>query len=810
MELLFQDLRFAFRNLRSHPGFAAVAIVTIALGIGANTAIFSVVNAVLLRDLPYAEPSRLVRIWSTNAERGIDQGFMSPPDIADYQSGNRTFVEMAAYSEAELTMIEPDGSAVKVTGTWAGDNLFTVLGVNPALGRTFNPDDGVAGAPKVMLLGHGFWQNRFGGDLDVVGSTITIEEEPYMVVGVMPASFDFPGSSSFWLNRYLLAYPGRYARWMDVVGRLAPGMDLDAARADLTDIARRLETEYPNWNRAYGVKLTSLHEAVVGETRTALFILLGATGLLLLIACVNVINLLLSRMSDRGREIAVRAALGAGRLRIGRQILTESLVLAFTGAVLGTVLARLGISLLAALGPANLPRLDEVALDSTVLLFTLATTFVTGAVLGLAPAVRLARTDIQAILQDSGKGSTAGSGRERFRGFLVINQIALAVMLVIGAGLFARSFALLQDTDPGFNATGLLTFQLDLPSNTYAEFPVVADYYATITERLESLPGVTSVAATAALPFDREVPFLGNFVIEGRPAPRQGEEAQAHYRQVTPGFFRTMGISIVSGREFERRDGRDAPGAAVVSEELVRRYFPDEDPINKKLTGLPSHIAIGGFLVDEVEIVGVVRDVKYFGLAEPSLPSLYFAIAQAPYRRMNFTLRTTRDLEGLVREVRSEIAAVDPTVPIARIDTMERILSASVARERFSMLLLGLFGVVALVLASVGTYGVISYSISQRTAEMGIRMAIGATPDDVLRLVLSHGAKLAGGGVVVGLLGAVALSRLMASQLHGVSATDPWIFGGVAATLAFVAMIATYLPARQASRIDPLQALRDE
>lgn len=810
MELLFQDLRFALRNLKSHPAFAIVAIVTIALGIGANTAIFSVVNAVLLKDLPYAEPDRLVRVWSTNAERGIELGLMSPPDIADYESRNGTFAGLAAYSEAEMTMVEPDGSVVKVTGTWAGDNLFTVLGVNPILGRNLTPDDGVAGAPRVMLLGYGFWQSRFAGNADVIGKTLTLEEALYTVVGVMPASFDFPRSSSVWLNRHLMSYPGRYARWMDVVGRLAPAMDVDNARADLTEIAVQLQTEYPNWNRAYDVKLMPLHEAVVGDTRTALSILLGATGLLLLIACVNVINLLLARVGDRGREIAVRAALGAGRLRIGRQILTESLVLAFSGAVLGTALASFGIGLLATLGPANLPRLDEVTVDSRVLLFTLATTLVTGIVLGLAPSLRLARTNIQAVLQDASKGSTAGSGRERFGDLLVVNQIAIAVMLVIGAGLFARSFALLRDTDPGFNATGLLTFQLDLPSSTYRELPLVADYYTNVTERLENLPGVTSVAATVGLPFDQEIPFLGNFIVDDRPAPLQGEEPQAHYRQVTPGFFRTMGIGIVSGREFEARDGRDAPGAAVVNEALVQRYFPDEDPINKKLTGIPDHIAMGGFLVDELEIIGVVSDVKYFGLAESSLPSLYFAAAQAPYRRMNFTVRTTRDLESLVREVRAEITSVDPTVPIARIDTMERILSASVARERFSMLLLGLFGVVALLLASVGIYGVMSYSISRRTVELGIRMAVGANAGDVLKLVLLHGATMAGSGVVIGLLGAVALSRLMVSQLHGVSATDPWIFGGVAAILASVSMVATYLPALRASRIDPLLALRGD
>ena len=810
MELLFQDLRFAVRNLKAHPVFAAVAIITIALGIGANTAIFSVVNAVLLRDLPYSEPDRLVRVWSTNAERGIEQGFMSPPDIADYQSGNNTFVGLAAYSEAEMTMTEPDGSVIKVTGTWAGDNLFTVLGVGPALGRAFTPGDGVAGAPKVMLLGHAFWQSRFAGDLDVVGATLTVEEELYTVVGVMPPSFDFPGRSDVWLNRHLLAYPGRYARWMDVVGRLAPTMDLEAARADLTAIAQRLETEYPNWNRAYEVRLMSLHESVVGDTRTALAILLGATGLLLLIACVNVINLLLARVAERGREIAVRAALGASRLRIGRQILTESMVLAFSGAALGTVIAGLGINLLATLGPADLPRLHEVTIDTTVLLFTLGTTLVTGIVLGLAPSLRLSRTNIQAVLQDASKGSTAGAGRERFGDFLVINQIAIAVMLVIGAGLFARSFALLRATDPGFNATGLLTFQLDLPSGPYRELPLVANYYATITDRLQSLPGVTSVAATVALPFDQDVPFLGNFVVEGRDVPQQGEEPQAHYRQVTPGFFRTMGISIVDGREFDGRDVGDSPGAAVVNEALVRRYFPDEDPLGRKLTGIPDHIAMGGFLVDELEIVGVVRDVKYGGLAEPSLPSLYFAAAQAPYRRMSFTVRTTRDLEGLVQEVRSQIISLDPTVPISRIATMEQILSTSVARERFSMLLLGLFGVVALVLAAVGIYGVMSYSISRRTVELGIRMAVGADPGAVLKLLLLQGTRLAASGVVLGLLGAVALSRLVTAQLHGVSATDPWVFGGVAAVLASVALVATTIPALRASRTDPLLALRGE
>ena len=810
MEFLLRDLRFAVRNLAKHPTFAAVAVVTIALGIGANTAIFSVVNGVILRDLPYEQPEELVRVWSANAERGVPQGFMSPPDIADYRSQNQTFVDIAAYSEAELALIDQDGSAIKVIGTWAGDNLFSVLGNTALVGRTFLPDDGAPDAPKVMILGHGFWQSRFGGDRGVIGQSIVVEENPYTVVGVMPPEFDFPGNSSFWLNRYLLSYPGRYARWMDVVGRLRLGVDIEAARGDFAGIARRLEEQYPEINRAYGTALLPLHEAVVGDTRSTLFILLGATGFLLLIACVNVTNLLLARMADRGREIAVRTAMGAGRMRLSRQMLTESLVLAGAGAILGLLLAAVGIDVLIALGPQDLPRLDEVRFDRSVFLFTLGSTVITGLLFGLAPVLRLAGTDVQASLKEGSKSSTSGSGRERLRGLLVVSEIALAVMLVVGAGLLARSFSRLFATDPGFDAHGVLTLQVDLPTGSYREFPKVADYYRTLTQRLSDVGGVETVAATAALPFAREIPFLGNFVVQDREPPRQGEEPTAHYRQVTPGYFRTMGIEITQGREFDMQDDRESRGVAVVNETLARQYFPDENPIGKTIDGLPPHLALGGFLVVTFEIVGITEDVRYFGLAEGALPSLYFPVAQAPFRRMSFTIRTAGDPEALIAPIRREIVSLDPTVPVSRIETMERLLSASVARERFSMLLLTLFGVVALVLATVGIYGVTSYSISQRTAEMGIRMAVGANSGDVLRLVMTHGAKLAFGGIVLGLLGAAALSRLMASQLYGVEAIDPSTFGLVAVALGSVALVATWVPARRAAHIDPVLALQGE
>jgi len=732
---------------------------------------------------------------------------MSPPDIADYSSQNRTLVGLAAYSEAELALVDRDGSAVKVIGTWAGDNLFSLLGVGPLLGRAFVPEDGAPDAPKVMVLSHGFWQDRFGGDPAALGQSMMVEETEYTVVGVMPPDFRFPGNSSFWLNRYLLSYPGRYARWMDVVGRLRPGVSLEAARADFTGIAERLEEEYPRFNRAYGTSMVSLHEAVVGDTRAPLLLLIGATAFLLLIACLNVSNLLLSRMADRGREVALRTALGAGRMRLARQRLAEGVVLAGAGAVAGLALAATGIRLLSALGPETLPRLDQVALDGGVFLFTLATTGLAAILFALVPVARLATTDIRGALQDGGKGSTAGGRRERLRSLLVVTEIALAVVLVIGAGLLARSFSYVLDTDPGFNAEGVLTLRVDLPSGAYGDLQRVADYYTAMTDRLAAVPGVESVAATASLPFDQEIPFLGNFLVGERAAPEQGEEPRAHYRQITPGYLGSMGIDVVAGREFTRGDDREAPGAVVINESLARRYFPDEDPIGRTISGLPPHLALGGFLVEEFEIVGVAEDVRYFGLTKPSEPSLYLPVAQAPFRRMSYTLRTFGNPEALAGAVRREIASLDPMVPVSRMQPLQAVLASSVARERFSATLLALFGGVALALAVIGIYGVTSYSVSQRVTEVGIRMAVGADPSQVLRMVMVQGLRLTAVGLLVGIGGGIALSRVMASQLYGVSATDPLTFTSVALTLALVSAVAIYLPARRASSLDPVLAL---
>jgi putative ABC transport system permease protein len=803
-----RDIRYALRNLRSHPTFSSVAILTIALGIGSVTAIFSVVDAVLLQGLPYEAPEELVRVWSTNRERGEERGFMSPPDIADFEERVRTVSDMAGFNEAELALIDLDGTAVKVTGTWAAENLFRVLGVGALMGRTLTPGDGAPGAPRVMVLGHEFWQNRFGADPDIIGRSLTVEENEYAVVGVMPAGFDFPGTSSFWLNRHLLAYPGRYARWMDVVGRLGGGAGLTAAREDFARVARELEQEYPETNRAYTTTVVPLDEAVVGDTRATLLVLLGATVLLLLVACANVVNLLLSRMADRGQELALRTALGAGRMRLSRQLLTESLVLSTVGAVVGVAVASIGISVLVSLGPESLPRLDEVQLNGRVLLFSLAATAVTGVIFGLAPLARLMRTDVRGALQDGARGSTGR--RAMGRSTLVVAQLAVAVMLVVGAGLLTRSFVGLLETEPGFDATNLLTLRVDLPSRAYSDLDRVADFPTEVIARLESLPGVGSVAATGTLPLQREIPFLGSFLVQDRVAPEQGEEPIAHYRQVSPGYFGTMGIELVSGRGFDMLDDREATGVAIVDQALADRYFPNEDPIGKVVDGLPPHVALGGFFPPNFEIVGVVQDVKYFGLSEPSNPSLYLPLAQAPFRRISFTLRTTTDPASLIASVRREIQATDPTVPISQVSTMDRIVSTSVARERFSMLLLVLFAGAALVLASVGVYGVISYGVTQRTAELGVRIAMGAEPEDVLRLILKQGALIAAVGVGLGLLGAGVLSRVMASQLYGIGATDPTTYAAGALSLFAVALAAVYIPARRAARLDPVVALSGE
>ena len=812
MDFLLHDVRFALRSVRSNPGFSIVAALTLALGIGATTAIFSVVNTVLLYPLPYPEPDELIRVWSSNQEGGIERDMMSAPDMRDFIEASPVIEDLAGYAEYDLTMVDDEGNAVKVLGHGVTPNYFDVLGVSTVLGRTFTPEDGTANGEGVVVIGHALWQNRLSGDPDIIGKSVTMEGGPITVIGVAPPGFDFPGSSLVWLaisvDNEMFA---RGVRIFDVFGRMRPGSTVESARGEMRVVADRLQQEYPGSNRGYGVTATSLQDAVVGNLRPAILILFGAAGVLLLIACANVANLLLARATARSREIALRAALGAGRWRITRQLLTESVVLASVGAIVGLGLAYWLIRSLTVFGPAELGGFGELSVNPQVLLFALATTVLTGFLFGLAPAVRLGRTDLQDSLHDGGRGSTSGASRGHLRTSLVVSELALAVVLVVGSGLLVRSFSKLSGTDPGFNPDGMLTFDLGLTFAHYPDFEGIADFYSRLLRELKALPGVESVAATSTLPLSLQLDYQVKVVLDGRPTPEVGQEPQVYSRQVASGFFRNMGIPLIRGRGFEVRDSRDGPAVAIINEAARQRYFRDEDPIGKTISGVGGEYGpLGRVSNDRVEIVGIVGDVKYSSLAQASSPSLYFPLDQAPFRRMTMTLRTRGDPLNLVQDVRTKVSSLDPNLALGQTSPLDRIVAVSVARERFSMLLLTAFGVVALLLASIGVYGVISYGVAQRTGEMGIRLALGARPDDVRSLVMRHGMLVAILGVGGGLVGAWALSQVMASQLYELSSTDPWTFGAAALLLSVTALLATYIPALRASRVDPIVALRPE
>ena len=812
MDFLVHDIRFALRSVRSNPGFSIVAVLTLALGIGATTAIFSVVNTVLLRPLPYAEPDQLIRVWSSNREGGVERDMVSAPDLRDFVDASQAIEDMVSYIEYDTTMVDDEGNATKVLGHGVTTNFFDVLGISPVLGRAFAPGEGTPNDNAVVVMGHALWQSRFNSDPNILGKTVTLEGGPITVIGVAPPGFDFPGSSLAWIgmdtdNEQFV----RGVRIFDAFGRMRAGATVEDARQELQVVAARLAEEYPGPNRGFGVTVTSLQDAVVGDLRPAVLILFGAAGVLLLIACANVANLLLARATARTREIALRAALGAGRWRITRQLLTESVVLASVGAIVGLALAYWLIRSLTVFGPAELSRFGELSLDPQVLVFALATTVLTGFLFGLAPAVRLGRTNLQDSLHDGGRGSTSGASRGHLRTALVVSELALAVVLVVGSGLLVRSFSKLSGTDPGFNPDGMLTFDLALTFAHYPDFEGIADFYSRLLQDLETLPGVESVAATSTLPLGLQLDYQVKVVLDGRPTPEVGQEPQMYTRQVASGFFRNMGIPLIRGRGFEVRDNREGPAVAIINEAARRRYFPDEDPIGKTISGVGGEYGpLGRISNNRVEIVGIVSDVKYTNLAEAASPSMYFPLDQAPFRRMTMTLRTRGDPLNLVQDVRTRVSSLDTNLALGQTSPLDRIVALSVARERFSMLLLTAFGVVALLLASIGVYGVISYGVAQRTGEMGIRLALGARPEDVRSLVMRHGMLVAILGVVGGLVGAWALSQVMASQLYELSSTDPWTFGGAALLLSATALLATYIPALRASRVDPIVALRPE
>jgi predicted permease len=808
MEQLVYDLRYALRGLRRSPAFTAIVILTLGLGIGVNTALFSVVQAVLLRALPYPEPDRLVRAWSAWPERGNRTGTVSPQDLEDWRRRNKAFEQLAAFpalglSDRVLTGGEQPESLATSLVT---EGFFETLGVRPLLGRTLQPQDQEEGRNRVVVLSHRFWQTRLGGDPAVVGTTLRLDGELYAVLGVMPSGFGFPDpAAEMWAPLSLIPESGvprrRDVRWLSVIGRLKPGVTPQQAQAELTSLALALEQEYPDSNEGVrAATVSTLHAQMVGDVRPGLLGLFAAVGLVLLISCANVANLLLVRSEGRRREIAVRQALGAGRWDLGRQVLTESLVLALLGGAAGLVLAAWGGGAVLALAPGDIPRLHEAQLDPAVLAFTLGVSGLTGVLFGFAPLLRAGSLDLAGALKEEGLATTAGRGARRLRGALVVAQVALVAVLAVGAGLTLRSLARLQRVDPGFDPQGVLCLGVHAPDYKYPESEQIAALYEALRERLASVPGVLSVAAVRPLALG-----AGNFGGEriglwpaGTPEPTADDMPTADLRFVTPGSFRTLGIPLLQGRDLGPQDRRDAPLAVVANASLARRFWPEGEAVGGRL-----RIGRG-----EALVVGVAGDVRQTRLDAEPFPAVYAAHAQATRRGMTVVVRTAVPPLDLLGALQRAVWEVDPDQPITDIASMQAVVADALGPPRFATQLLGFFAGLALVLAGIGIYGVLSYTVSQRTQEIGIRMALGAGRSEVLRLVVGQGLGLALSGVALGLIAAAGLSRWLASLLFEVRPLDPPTFAGVAVGLLGAAVLASLVPARRATRLDPVAALR--
>ncbi len=824
LDTLWQDLRYGARMSLKQPGFTLIAVFTLALGIGANTAIFSVVNAVLLQPLPYPEAQRLAVISENFSERGLNRIRVSLPEYLDYRERSRSFAQVAAYRRQPFTLTGAS-EAEMLQGIICSTNLFETLGIQPALGHAFSPGQDRPGSNHVVVLSHALWQRRFGANPGVVGQKLTLNDNVVEVIGVMPPGFQFPPITDLWspiafTNEMLGQRQG--PRNLNVLARLNPESNLPAAQAEMNILARQLQEQYPEVYPAamgWSVTVTSLREQVVGDVRTALWSLLGAVGFLLLIACANVANLTLARAAAREHEMAIRAALGAGRARIVRQLLTESLLLALAGGLLGLLIAWWGVKALLALNPNVLPPTATVRIDATALAFTALISLLTGVSFGLAPALGAAKTGLVGLLKESGRGIRAG--RYGLRGGLVVLEIALSFVLVIGAGLLIRSFLQVRAVDPGFATENVLTMSLALPQTKYPEKHQVANFYQEVLQRVERTPGVKAAGLIAGMPLSGSSSTWG-FTTEAKPQPTLEEVLEATNRIVSPGYFSALKIPLLRGRDFTAADNESAPGMAIINETLARRYWPNEDVLGKRIklgSPEPQRPWDGQWLT----IFGVVGDVRADGLENEVRPELYLSYLQNPWRgmpsrsymtlvgrTMSLVVRGAAEPASLTAALRQAIAAVDKNQPVTLVTTLENLLAASLADRRFNLSLLSIFATVALALAAIGLYGVISYGVRQRTGEIGLRIALGAQGSDVLRLVIGHGMKLALAGVLIGLGGAVALTRWLETLLFEVSATDPLTYGLIALLLIFVALLACYVPARRAAKVDPMVALRCE
>jgi putative ABC transport system permease protein len=798
-ETLWQDVRFGLRQLRKNPGFTAVAVITLALGIGANTAIFSVINAVLLRPLPFPHADRLVQIWETDPQRGVDRGVVSPYNFRDWQSQNHDFAAMAAYGYDHFSLTSGE-SPFGLRGLRVSADFFRVFGVRPLWGRDFLANEDQPGAGHVAILSFTAWQNYFGRDPRIVGRKSTLDGEAYTVIGVMPSGFGVPGSGTeIWITpAFDLKNLSRSSHGLFAIGRLKPGITLAAARSEANTIARRLAQQYPDTNGHSGIVLIPLQEEIVGNTRSALLVLWGAVGLVLLIACANVASLLLSRGVARSKEFAVRSALGASRSRLAAQLLIESILLAAAGGALGLAFANWGIG--AIVRTAAIPRAQGVTLDARVLGFTGLLSILTGIVFGLAPAFASSSTDLNFALKKTLGSINAGVGGVRLRGGLVAGEIALSLVLLVSAGLLIKSLWLLGRVNPGFNPKSVLGVRLSLPESKYPNGLERAAVFKRVIERLAAVPGVESAGGVNDLPFSGSR-TTSSFDIEGVPPSSTAEVRQADRRDISPDYFKAMGIPLLKGRRFTDGDNADAPPVAIINEDLARKYWPGRDPIGQKLN----------LYEKDWEIVGVVGDVKLLDLAKENTPEMYLPCAQSgspPW--MFFAIQSRLGVSSLIASVRNAVREVVPDEPLYDVRTMEERVEASTAPRRLNAWLLGIFAALALVLSAVGTYGVIAYSVAQRTHEFGIRMALGAERGDVLKLVLGQGIALTLLGVSVGLAGAAGLTRYLSSLLYGVRPNDALTFATVGLLLTTVALLASYIPARRATKVDPMVALRYE
>jgi putative ABC transport system permease protein len=809
METLLQDLRYGAWMLRKNPGFTAVAALTLALGIGANTAIFSVVNAVLLRPYPYKDQDRLMWLWETKLPE-IPRLSPSPANFLDWQKQNTVFEQLEACNVRNFNLVGGANSA-RIRGMVITHGFLSMLGIRPRMGRDFLPDEDRPGRNNVVILSHELWQRQFGGDPNILNQSIKLDDQPFTVIGVMPPNRGFRFQDDhLWTPIAFTAeqIQNRRGGILNVFGRLKPEATLEQARSEMSAIAGRLANRYPDTNTGWNVTVDPMVEEAVSQIKPSLLLLLGAVTFVLLIACANVANLLLARAAVRRKEIAVRTALGASRWRIVRQLLTESLLLSLAGGIIGLTLASWGLKIMMAMADNFWPRIMDISLDVRILVFTTAITLLTGLSFGLVPALQASKPNLNEMLKDAGRGSTEGGRQQIVRSALVVIEVAISLVLLVGAGLVMRSFIGLQKVDPGFDPENALTVSISLTERKYPEQDRQAAFYSRLIERVSALRGVQATGAATAVPFS-DAHWGGHmgrgFRIEGRTGDQAGNQGGASYYSVSPNYFRAMGIPLLRGRLFTEFDTKGAPRVAIINSTMANRYFPNEDPIGKRiqLTSMFNNDP-------EVyrEIVGIVGDVKSNSLAQETPPQTYEPHTQEPFPFMTLVVRTAGDPTGLNEAIRREVLQLDKEQPVFRIETLDQLIATSTGHRRFSMMLFAVFAAAAIALASVGLYGVMSYAVTQRTHEVGIRMALGAQRRDVLGLILRQGLRLTLSGIAAGLIAAWAATRLLINLLYGVSATDPLTFAGVSLLLIGIALLACYIPARRATKVDPMVALR--